>query len=172
MKVNVLDVREQPRELDFELSPRDLALDDVKDIEFIAPVVGHLKLSAVGESILVSGRLETQVKLVCVRCLEQFKAPLDCPKVQLRFIPGPVKADDEDEVIEVHLDEEEVKHFDGNEIDMTEELRELLLLNAPSYPHCSAACQPLGKQQPPEDEAKTDGPLPEWKAKLKNVKLD
>lgn len=172
MKVNVLDVREHPQELDFELSRQDLALDNVEEVEFVAPIVGHLKLSAVGETILANGRIATRVKLVCVRCLKEFEAPLECQNVQVRFTPRPARPETDEVIVDVEADEEEVKHFDSNEIDLTEELRELLLLAAPSYPHCSSGCQLHDSQQQQADQESPDKPLPEWKTKLKKIQLD
>jgi uncharacterized metal-binding protein YceD (DUF177 family) len=172
MKVNVLDVRERPRELDFELMPQDLALDDVEDIQFIAPIVGHFKFSAVSETILARGQLATRVRLTCVRCLEEFDTPLECRDVQLYFAPAPPHSDEEESIIEVRPDEEEVEHFQNNEIDLTEELRELLLLECPSYPHCPSGCEMKAPREQPADQAETDESTAAWKENLKNIQLD
>ena len=174
MKVNVLEVHERPVELDFELPPQKIGLSAEEGIAFAAPVRGRLKLFSVGEEILATGQLSTEVRLTCVRCLRTFTAPLENPRIQLRFAPG-LPRDEEDEEVEVGPDDEDVVHFEGSEILLDNELRECLLLELPAHPHCPGECEivtsgPDGRVAAEVEAEAAD--RPEWKNKLKNIRLD
>lgn len=89
--------------------------------EFVHPFGGiryKLYVQALGSELLVKGKLEQDFDLVCSRCGEDFDTTI---KV-------------EDFVTSVQIDEKNA------EIDLTEEVREAIILNLPSYPICDEGC--------------------------------
>lgn len=89
--------------------------------EFVHPFGGiryKLFVEALGSELLVRGCLEQDFDLVCSRCGEDFDTTI---KV-------------EDFVTSIQIDEKNA------EIDLTEEVREAIILNLPSYPVCDEDC--------------------------------
>ena len=109
---------------------------DAVDIyeNFVKPFGGvryRLKLQVFGSELLVTGHLEQDFDLVCARCGKDFD---DTIKV-------------DDFTISYEIDEK------SPEVDLTEDIRESIILTLPTYPVCSEAC-PGVKQQTamPADE--------------------
>lgn len=98
----------------------EVAAIDLEE-EFVHPFGGiryRLYVQALGSELLVKGMLEQDFDLVCSRCGEDFDTTI---KV-------------EDFVTSVQIDEKNA------EIDLTEEVREAIILNLPSYPVCDEDC--------------------------------
>ena len=96
------------------------------DEEFVHPFGGvryELKVQAFGSELLVRGHLEQDFDLVCSRCGKDFD---DTVKV-------------EDFTVSVEIDPK------NPEVDLTEELRESIILNLPSYPVCEETCPGVEK---------------------------
>ena len=97
------------------------------DEEFVHPFGGvryELKVQAFGSELLVRGRLEQDFDLVCSRCGKDFD---DTVKV-------------EDFTVSVEIDPK------NPEVDLTEELRESIILNLPTYPVCDETCPGIEKK--------------------------
>ena len=91
------------------------------DEAFVKPFGGvryRLNLQVFGTELLVRGHLEQDFDLVCARCGKDFDTT--------------VKVDDY--TISYEVDEK------SPEVDLTEELRESIILNLPTYPVCDEAC--------------------------------
>lgn len=73
------------------------------------------------KEILCSGRITGTLRFTCGRCLETYSAPVDIEFAQ--SYPAPAES-----------------------IDLTEEVRDQLVLNLPSQPVCSEACKGLCPQ--------------------------
>jgi len=98
---------------------------------------GNITMLWTGTSILVTGRLVTRVETVCSRCLEPLEVALDID-VEEEFRPTvdivtgrrlPVEEEDTALWIDAH-------HI----LDLTEVLRQNLLLALPSHPLCRENC--------------------------------
>lgn len=105
------------------------------DEEFVHPFGGirySLFVQAIGDELLVRGRAEQDFDLVCSRCGKDFDTT--------------VKA--EDFTTSVELDE------NAEEIDLTDEIREAVLLELPNYPLCEESCAGIaGNEAQPEPES-------------------
>jgi len=91
------------------------------DEEFVHPFGGvryRLDVKVFGSELLVQGRLEQDFELVCSRCGKDFD---DTVKV-------------EDFTASYEIDEK------SPEVDLTEDVRECIILALPSYPVCSEEC--------------------------------
>ena len=104
------------------------------DEAFVKPFGGvryRLDLQVFGTELLVRGHLEQDFDLVCARCGKDFDTT--------------VKVDDY--TISYEVDEKDP------EVDLTEDLRESIILNLPTYPVCDEACPGIKqKTEMPKDD--------------------
>lgn len=92
------------------------------DETYVKPFGGvryRLEVQVFGKEVLAKGHLEQDFDLVCSRCGKDFDTT--------------IKVDD-------FLFSQEIGE-DGTEIDLTEEVRESVLLELPTYPVCDEACE-------------------------------
>lgn len=156
-------------------STRTYTLDEAApdlgtDLAAIAPVRGTVRLMRTGQGILASATLSTRVRLACSRCLgdveediafafdEEFRPTIDLATGLPLPAPGP-----EDEwaaISELHI------------LDLSEIVRQNVLLALPMKPLCSETCPGLCPMcgQPraggcgcagPEGPALAQGPMAE-----------
>ena len=104
------------------------------------PIQGEAKLVRTNRSILVTGRFRTVIKSTCSRCLEEFECPLEFEIEEEYFptrdiisgLPTPL-AEDVDGFI---IGEDHV-------LDLSEAVRQNILLNLPTKPVCQPKCAGL-----------------------------
>lgn len=120
----------------------DETLDDI-DPELViqAPITGRVKFTKIPQGILVNGKLATMVEVNCGRCLDPFDVPVAIeveeefrPSVDLQTGAHLPQGDDVDQA--TVIDE---KHI----VDLTEVVRQELLLGLPGSPLCRDACRGL-----------------------------
>ena len=104
------------------------------DEEFVKPFGGvryRLDVQLFGTELLVRGHLEQDFDLVCSRCGGDFDTT--------------IKVDDFTESYEIAEKTQEV--------DLTEDIRESIILNLPSYPVCREDCPGIAqKEEKPSDD--------------------
>lgn len=113
-------------------------LDD--ETAAIDNLTGGVRLLRTVEGVLVTGRLSTRVELACDRCLSAFAQSIqfeleDEFKPSIDIVSGaslPFDPDDRDNLIDDH-------HI----LDITEVVRQRLLLNLPAHPLCRPDCRGL-----------------------------
>lgn len=96
---------------------------------------GEIQFTRVNDGIYVQGRLQTQIHLTCVRCLETFSCPLDF-EIAERYSFSP-KEGAEEPVYLVGPD---------GALDVTEPIRQQLWVSLPLQPLCHPDCQGLCAQ--------------------------
>ncbi|OWZ84185.1 YceD family protein [Natranaerobius trueperi] len=148
MKVELNSLKSAPdqaKSFEVELSPPE----ELK--EQVAPV--HVKFTAkfTGDGVLVTGDLSTTYHDECHRCLKPAEKQIELD-FQEEFLQKE-KFYDQDKVQddantnkkEVVLEEEElsVDYFSGNELDLTDFLRQLLILAIPPKIVCKDSCPGL-----------------------------
>ena len=118
------------------------SLDD--EVQVVAPFTGQVRLTRVGDGILVTGELETTVELECSRCLsalqtetrfeieEEFRPTLDIQS-------GSRIPQEPDQDVATLIDE-------GHILDLAEVVRQGLLLSLPPSPVCRPGCLGLCPQ--------------------------
>lgn len=104
------------------------------------PVRFRGSLQKEGEKILVRGKVDTRLELVCGRCLEKFSLPVEedfCGEFlpQIYEMPAREKS--------LHDEDLDISYYSGTEIDLTPALRDLVLLAVPIAPVCHADCPGL-----------------------------
>lgn len=117
--------------------PGDLPLWDETGFRFPEPVRVHLVAQATtsGE-ILVRGTIEAVLETECRRCLQPVQVKLD-EEVAILFAP-PDQLTPEDQGGEIRL-----LDLEGNVLDLSEAVREELVLAAPRWVECDPGCKGL-----------------------------
>lgn len=111
--------REHKIQLTGELPVEFLGNPDTEMVKFNQPVKYDLELSANVGGIVLNGRVSTKTACICGRCLNKF--------------------DDEINAKIYHFYEKN----DSPELDISEDVRENLLLEIPMNPACDAECKGL-----------------------------
>lgn len=98
----------------------------------------RLEAQLAGNDVLVRGRLDGSIGLHCSRCLREVPIGV-AEEVAFLYRPG---------LSEVEAEDAEVYRLPerGDELDLTEAIREHLVLSVPQYAICSEACRGLCPQ--------------------------
>lgn len=117
-------------------------LDDLDpEIVIQEPITGKVKFTKIPQGILVNGQLQTTVEVSCGRCLEPFDVAMQI-EIEEQFRPTldlltgarlPVGDDDDTATV---IDER-------NHLDLSEVVRQDLLLALPNHPLCRPDCKGL-----------------------------
>lgn len=112
-----------------------------KDLDVSAPLVGRVRFLRIGEGILVTGQLKTRVRMPCRRCLADVELPVEFGleeqfRPSIDIITGrPIPVED---------DQEEVTRTDERHmLDLTEVVRQNLVLALPMSVLCGEKCRGL-----------------------------
>ena len=112
------------------------------DLEPLGPLVGSIVLTRTSQGILVTGRLRTEVRMACKRCLEPTDVAVELdleeefhPVVRINEVPfDDVPEDENDEAL--LIDEHHI-------LDLSEVIRQALWLAAPMDALCRLDCAGL-----------------------------
>ncbi|HLH80646.1 MAG TPA: YceD family protein [Chthonomonas sp.] len=108
-----------------------------EDIECTDDIIGQLDFINTGDALLLRGSCDTCVMLPCSRCCTYYQQPVSLvieEQFELRAIStGPRSLP---HIVVVEEDESPIagKLFDGNVFDLTEMLRQYILLSQPTQP--------------------------------------
>ncbi len=116
-------------------------LDD--DIKVIGPLNGHVRMRRTNQGLLVDGWVELTVDLTCNRCLKDFELPMHV-NFEEQFYPTvdvvsglPLAPFDEDEIFPID---------ERHQVDLTEAIRQNVLLALPMVAVCQPECKGLCPQ--------------------------
>jgi len=119
----------------------DIQLDD--DIEVFGPIDGHVRMRRTNQGLLVDGWVELTLELSCNRCLKTFEQPMHVD-FEEQFYPTvdvisgmPLDPFDEDEIFPIDA---------HHEVDLTEAVRQNVLLALPMVTICREDCKGLCPQ--------------------------
>lgn len=135
MKVNVAQVRRNESgtarfELTEDFSPLE---SELGEMSFATPVHVHLKVNNTGKSLLVEGKIHTELKAQCGRCLESFTYPIEHEYLD-EWVSSPEATEEQKETALV---------FDKDEIELNERILEQIVLALPMRFICSHECKGL-----------------------------
>jgi uncharacterized protein len=102
------------------------------------PLTGQVRLTRVPDGVLIQGALATEVELDCSRCLARFRLPVT---VQLDEQYHPTIDITTGEPLPLPTDEMAFTIDEAHEVDLTEALRQNLLVILPMQPLCQKACK-------------------------------
>lgn len=100
------------------------------------PIAIDLNASRFGDRVSVRGTVRCRVRLECSRCLEAFEDSLEAD-VAIEFTEGPQPRRRVDEIAD---EEADLSYYTAPFVDLTDDLRQILLIAAPAYPVCREEC--------------------------------
>jgi len=135
MRLDISDVlREVGKILPYDIHEPPLVDEDV---ECTKPIEGNVTFNNTGGTLLVRGAASTQVALACSRCAQYFERPVKF-NVEEQFELRHESAGPRTLRTVTVVDEDESpiagRFFDGNIFDLTEMLRQYILLDQPTQP--------------------------------------
>jgi len=110
------------------------------DFDFETPLQSEVKIQKAGQSVLITGRIQTNLRLQCVRCLKEFTYPLSN---EFDLTLHPSKEAPSEEETELGREEMESSFFEGGEIHLSEIACEQVFLEIPYQPLCQEGCRGL-----------------------------
>jgi uncharacterized protein len=110
------------------------------DFDFETPLHSEVKIMRSGRLVLISGKVQTQLRLQCVRCLKEFPYPLS---TTFELTLQPLKESPSEEETELGSEEMELNFFEGGEIHLSEIACEQIFLEIPYQPLCREGCKGL-----------------------------
>lgn len=143
------------------------------DLILSKPVKFKIHLLNTGKTILLSGNIKTTVKLTCCRCLKDFDYPISVDTEEEYSRKPPMAKEGRKSASgkkgnEIELNEKDfISNIfnieDDNTIDLTETIRQDLLISLPIKPLCAPQCK--GVEGKKKKEKQVDPRL----AKLKDI---
>ena len=121
-------------------------------------------LTKTGNDVLVQGQIDVQLVVPCARCL----SPVELrPHIELSLLLHPAAAQQPPRAgapsrakeEEFAPDEADTDTYEGDEVVLDRFVREAILLESPTFPLCSEACEgirPASESGPPTGGAVTD----------------
>ncbi len=144
MIFNVAQLMKSPvgTALNYDIDEEDVQLDE--DLKVIGPIIGHVRLRRINQGLLADGWVDLTLEFECTRCLKQFEQQMHVP-FEERFYPTL------DVVTGVALtppdDGEDAFPIDAHHlIDLTETVRQHVLLDIPMVTLCKEDCAGLCPQ--------------------------
>ena len=136
MIVDLFSVTDQPLTFDFRVAPDEIDLEtEGVRIKGDVAVSGRLQRNA---AVDVRGSIKAPLEIDCTRCLAPVKQELNL-EFHVDFVDKEFFPDSK----ETHLETSELDTdiIEGNELDLTEIVREQILLNLPEQVLCSEDCK-------------------------------
>ncbi|CAN5639767.1 hypothetical protein BH18ACI1_BH18ACI1_02960 [soil metagenome] len=141
MIVNLTTVKDS-QTFDFTLAPDEINLDsDTAKLKNVVKAKGKIKKGIAQTD--VEGKIFADVEVDCSRCLQRAESSLEIPFKAVFVSPENYTQTKE---AELGIEDLEVAIFEGDEIDLTELVREQILLNLPTQVFCREDCQGLCQQ--------------------------
>jgi uncharacterized protein len=113
--------------------PADAAFWNDTDVEPRSPLSVRLEAQQAGPDVVVRGTVRGEFELACRRCLDPVVAGVD-EELGLLYKAGELEEDEAADVLPLPA---------GAELDLSEPVRELLLLAVPRYMYCREDCKGL-----------------------------
>jgi uncharacterized protein len=124
-----------------DIDEKEIQLD--KDLKIVGPVKGHARMRRVNQGLLVDGWVDLTLEFMCTRCLKQFEQLMHIA-FEERFYPTvdvvtgtPLPPTQEDDVFSID---------EHHQIDLTEAIRQNVLLAIPMVTLCQEDCAGLCAQ--------------------------
>ena len=137
MKIKIDEITEEGLELASDENPEAIGLEE-RDI-FQSPVKIDVRITMSGDNIYIKARLNTEISLECSRCLEPFQSKIK-DSFQLVFIPKSYFNNNYEEEVELTRDELDINYYEGEYLDISDIIRQQLLLDIPVKPLCKKDC--------------------------------
>ena len=105
-----------------------------EEVEFNNPLSCAIRLFRQGDdNVYVTADIETKILVECGRCITPFEVDI-ATSIELLFSIG------SESLEESEADE---RYYDGETLDISEDVRQALVLEIPAWPLCSETCEGL-----------------------------
>ncbi|MBM4031531.1 MAG: DUF177 domain-containing protein [Planctomycetes bacterium] len=141
MKIAVTSLADRPTSLEATLTPKELDLV-AERVRFEEPVEVSVTLTRMQEDVLAEGKASTRAVVECGRCLEDVPVELH-GEFEALYVPetGPYAARMGRRDFE--WGDQRVNFYSELTVDLTDEIRQCLLLELPLKPLCRPECAGL-----------------------------
>lgn len=138
MKVNIVDLKKEVgKSLPVEFT-EIIVLEEKTNAS--SEVYFKGTITNAGKSLLVQGKIETTVVLNCTRCLQNFKKAINLTVTEeYREVNSPREQERLKSLYEYNF-------YSGGSLDLTEMMRQNIILNLPMRALCSSNCQGICPQ--------------------------
>jgi uncharacterized protein len=126
----LIDRTAVPEELGIERAPTAI----------LGPLELRCKVSLSGDYVLAEGFMRGDLRFRCDRCLKEFERPFrTCLEIQFKRGTDPASDEEESET----MPESDLVYFEGDSVNLGDELRQMLELSVPMRSLCSDGCKGL-----------------------------
>lgn len=141
MRIRVESIFEGGKSISAEIDPATIELGEPgRSIE--EPLLFEGRATRSIDEVYIQGKLKGMLSSECSRCLEIFTTPLDVA-VDAVFMPQRGKGENEDGIFEP---ESNISYYDGESIDLLQEIKDTILVNLPIKSICRPDCRGLCPQ--------------------------
>ena len=124
------------KEYEALVPPASLSLN-YEEAEFIKPLSCAIRLFRQGDdNVYVTADIETEISVECRRCITPFEVDITT-KLELLFSIGSESSEES---------EADERYYDGETLDISEDVRQMLVLEIPAWSLCSETCEGLCPQ--------------------------
>ncbi|MCX8052750.1 MAG: DUF177 domain-containing protein [Armatimonadetes bacterium] len=117
------------------------AIEDLGgDVAGVSSMTGQVTFTNTGRHLVTRGSFQAVVELECSRCLRKHRVELDLPIEEELPIAGRIVEPGGEEIVEELPEEEKEPLFVDGIFDLTEFLRQTILVALPIKPLCSEQC--------------------------------
>ncbi|NWF51664.1 MAG: DUF177 domain-containing protein [Nitrospirae bacterium] len=102
------------------------------------PTQAQMRINRTDKEVLISGKIDANVELRCSRCLKDFRLMLN---IAVDVVYNPVEDLKGEEKHELKHDELDMGFYSGDELDLSELVKEQIILNIPMKPLCNELCR-------------------------------
>jgi uncharacterized protein len=110
------------------------------DFDFETPPQSEVRVWKAGQSVLIKGKVQTNLQLQCVRCLKEFSFPISST---FELTLHPLKETSSTEEKELGEDDMASSFYAGGDIHLSEIACEQIFLEIPYKPLCHEECKGL-----------------------------
>ena len=121
------------KEYEVLVPPASLSLN-YEEAEFIKPLSCTVQLFRQGDdNVYVTADIQTEISVECRRCITPFEVDITT-KLELLFSIGSESSEES---------EADERYYDGETLDISEDARQMLVLEIPAWSLCSETCEGL-----------------------------
>lgn len=121
------------KEYEALVPPASLSLN-YEEAEFVKPLSCAIRLFRQGDdNVYVTADIETEISVECRRCITPFEVDITT-KLELLFSIGSESSEES---------EADERYYDGETLDISEDVRQMLVLEIPAWSLCSETCEGL-----------------------------
>lgn len=137
LEFRVKDIHENTfDEHELLVSPVEIGLE-IEEAQIVKPINGNIQLVRRVNEVYVKANLSTLIEIICRRCTKRFGAEV-AAEIELQFYPA-----EKPEQVEPYFLDVGERYYSGESIDLSDEVRQALLLEIPTWPLCAESCAGL-----------------------------